>query len=275
MPKGTTKSNGQKNANDKFYTKPSVALSCLEAIPGGVDSFDVWIEPSAGSGAFSSQVPGCLALDLAPEGDGILEQDWLLYERERDDVEKVLVFGNPPFGQQNSLAVKFINHAAIFADSIAFILPRSFKKPSVQNRLHPNLHLALEIDLPKNSFTLEGEDYGVPCVFQVWTFNPVLLRAKHVAQEPAGFSYVKRDEEPNFSIQRVGGRAGFADLDWQNKSVTSNYFIKLDNPLDEPKLRELIAELNSVSYPSRDHSVGPRSLSKDEVTKALNPLIAV
>lgn len=276
MSKGTTKSQGQKHSSDKFYTKPEIAQLCLDSIPGGLDQYTVSIEPSAGSGSFSSLILGCLALDLHPEADGIVEQNWLEYNRERSSnpQDKVLVFGNPPFGQQNSLAVKFINRAAMFADTIAFVLPMSFKKPSVQNRLHPNLHLVFELDLPKKAFTLEGEDYAVPCVFQVWQYDVSQTRAKTTPVTPVGFTFVKKDKTPDLSIQRVGGRAGFASSDWAEKSLQSHYFIKLDTVLTSEALEALIEEFNAVKFPSRDHSVGPRSISKGDVTEVLNSLIS-
>lgn len=273
MAKGTTKSNGQKNATDKFYTNPEIAKMCLEAIPGGIDSFDLSIEPSAGSGSFSSLVEGCVAFDLVPEGEGIVQQDWLHYEKDRDDQEKVLVFGNPPFGQQNSLAVKFINHASMFADSIAFILPLSFKKPSVQNRLNKNLHLSFELVLPKNSFTLDGEPYNVPCVFQVWEYRADEIREKEAIVRPSGYSFVRQDDIVDFSVQRVGGRAGFADMAWMTKSIQSNYFIKLDEQRSKEQVETLVALVNNAEFPSRNHSVGPRSLSKNEVVVVLNKLV--
>ena len=276
MGKGATKSQGQKHSADKFYTKPEIAQLCLDSIPGGLDQYATSIEPSAGGGSFSSLVPGCLALDLRPEAEGIIEQDWLTYQRERnaDPLNKVLVFGNPPFGQQNSLAVKFINHAALFADTVAFILPLSFKKPSVQNRLHANLHLVFEMDLPKKAFELEGEDYAVPCVFQVWQYDATRKRNKHVTVAPLGFSFVTRESSPDLSVQRVGGRAGHASSEWHEKSLQSHYFVKLDTVLTKDVLEALIAKFNAAPFPSRDHSVGPRSISKGDVAAVLNVLLA-
>lgn len=275
MVKGTTKSQGKKHSADKFYTKPEIAQSCIDAIPGGLEQYDVAIEPSAGSGSFSSLIPDALAFDLHPEAQGIIEQDWLTYQRERseDKQARLLVFGNPPFGQQNSLAVKFINQAAMFANTVAFILPMSFKKSSVQNRLHPNLHLAFEMDLPKKAFELHGEDYAVPCVFQVWEYDASRTRDKHVTTSPAGFSFIPRSENPDFSVQRVGGRAGSASSQWQEKSIQSHYFVKLDTAVTPEILEALIADFNASPFPSRNHSVGPRSISKGDVAEVLNKLL--
>lgn len=273
MAKGTTKSHGQKHSADKFYTKPEIAKMCLQAIPGGTSPFDVHIEPSAGSGSFSSLIDGCMAFDLVPENDSIIQQDWFHYQQDRDENKRVLVFGNPPFGQQNSLAVRFVNHSAIFADVIAFILPLSFKKPSVQNRLHPNLHLSFEFILPKNSFTLNGEPYHVPCVFQVWEYKADIIRQREPIVSAVGYNFVKKDENPDFSIQRVGGRAGFADANWEVKNIQSNYFIKLDTSPTVKTLEALISHVNNADFPSRLHAVGPRSISKSEIATVLNDLV--
>lgn len=276
MTKGTTKSQGQKHAADKFYTKPEIAQLCLDSIPGGIAQYTLSIEPSAGSGSFSSLIPNALALDLHPEAKGIIEQDWFTYSRERsvEVQEKVLVFGNPPFGQQNSLAVKFINHAATFADTVAFVLPLSFKKDSVQDRLNEHLHLVLELELPKKAFTLHGEDYGVPCVFQVWEYDASRTREKSVKVSPVGFSFVKKDDSPQMSVQRVGGRAGFASLDYAEKSVQSNYFLKFEPVLAPEALEKVVSGINGATFASRDHSVGPRSISKTDVALVVNTLLA-
>ena len=269
--KGTTKSGGRKNLMDKFYTKPEVAAALIEKTEPA--KFDVVIEPSAGSGAFSSQIPNCIALDLEPEGEGINRQDWFLYERERTSSnERVLVIGNPPFGQQNNLAIAFINHAARLADKVAFVLPISFKKESVQNRLAPNLHLIYEEDLPPNSFTLDGDDYDVRCVYQIWEAKEEIRhqRSRSAINSNLLFTFVKKVDAPDFSIQRVGGNAGKANSEWQEKSEQSNYFVRLiRRPRSKKQADEILARLNSIVYPSRDHAVGPRSLSKHEINDAV------
>ena len=128
--------------------------------------------------------------------------------------EKVLVIGNPPFGQQNSIAVKFINHAAIFADRVAFILPISFKKESVQNRISLNMHLTYEEDLPKNSFTFNGDNYDVKCVFQIWDRKEEkrIKKAKTNLNTNNMFDFVRKADSPDAVIHRVGGRAGTVSL---------------------------------------------------------------
>lgn len=61
--------------NEKFYTKSDIAKTCIKQVTN-LAEFDTIIEPSAGSGAFSSQIEKCIAYDIEPENDGIIKQDF-------------------------------------------------------------------------------------------------------------------------------------------------------------------------------------------------------
>ena len=76
--------------------------------------------------------------------------------------------GNPPFGKRSSLAINFINHSAELCEAIAFILPVSFMKWGVQKQINNNLKLVDYFYLNPNSFTNNGKDFSVRCVFQLW-----------------------------------------------------------------------------------------------------------
>lgn len=266
---GTTGSLGVKSDLDKFYTKPEIAQHYINML--NMTEYDTIIEPSAGSGAFSSIIPDCLAFDLAPEGNHIQQADWLTLDKSQFQ-GRILVVGNPPFGTSGNLALQFI-HAASFADTIAFVLPRGFRKDSVKNRVPLNFSLIIEEDCPKNSFTLNGEDYDVPCVFQVWQKSEKLrtpVKARTVSNI-LEFLPVNRKAEADFRVQRVGGRAGtaFENID---ASTASNYFIKNVSTVETQKLIEYI---NDLEYPSVDHTTGPKSLPKGELIQCLeNSLIA-
>ena len=219
-----TKSLGQKDTLDKFYTQKNIALDCINFIDN-INLFDCIIEPSAGDGSFSKQIPNCLAYDIQPEGDNIQQADWLLLDKEQfKRYNNILVIGNPPFGQQNTLAVKFFNESSKIANVIAFILPLSFKKHSIQNKLNLNFHLIKEKILDKKSFTLDGKDYSVPCVFQVWEKKDIKRKPYQNKTTTELFDFVDKNNA-DFRIQRVGGNAGKASFDL-NFSIQSNYFIK-------------------------------------------------
>lgn len=256
--KGTTKSGGQKHYLDKFYTKPEIAQWCINKID--TKEYSLIIEPSAGNGAFSNQIENILAFDLHPENPTIKKQNWFDFNTERAQ-NKILVIGNPPFGQQNNLAIKFINHAAKFADTIAFILPKSFMKESIQDKINLNFHLTQEYQIPKNSFLLNGEPIDVPCVFQIWEYDSVNKRIIVPAPVPKAFKFVKKKDNPDLYFQRIGGKTGQVGADWVNRSEQSNYFIKIEPGFSK---KEIIEATQNLQFPSRYNTVGPRSLSKKE-----------
>lgn len=110
---------------DKYYTSKELAKYCidktLEVI--GENNISEIIEPSAGNGAFSLQIPNCIAYDLEPEHESIIKQDFLKLELQHK--KDRLFIGNPPFGSRNTLSVKFYKKSITMGDFVAFILPVS------------------------------------------------------------------------------------------------------------------------------------------------------
>lgn len=260
MQKGTTKSKGQKNSLDKFYTKKTIAKQCIDFLK--LTDFDLIIEPSAGGGSFSTQINGCMAYDLEPEQENIIEQDWLQLDKTQFQTYKnILVIGNPPYGQQNNLAVKFFNESATFAHTIAFILPLSFQKDSIQNRLNKQFHLIHSYVLPLNSFTLNDQDYSVPTIFQVWQKKEVTREKLNYHTDFDGVIFVQKNENPDIRVQRVGGNAGKAYLDF-DKAESSNYFLINKTGLTNQQLIDIV---NQINFASINHTVGPKSLPKNEL----------
>lgn len=260
--KGTTKSNGQKDLLDRFYTKESIALKCIKLVD--LECFDTIIEPSAGGGSFSKNIEGCYAYDINPADESITKADWFTLDKSQF-TGNILVIGNPPFGQQNSLSVNFFNESAKFANVIAFILPKSFKKDSVKNRLDLNFSLVKELDLPEDSFVLLDEEKSVPCVFQIWERTKEPRKKVRLKTTTSLFSFVAKDGDADFRVQRVGGNAGKAsfNLDY---AASSNYFIK--NTSDIPN-EEFVEVINNLIFPSIEFTVGPKSLSKGELIAIL------
>lgn len=255
---------GKKEKNDKFYTKPEIAAQFLRELD--LSSYSLIIEPSAGNGSFSNFIPNCIALDIEPENDKIVKQDFFMYEPQRGNI---LVVGNPPFGEQSTMAIQFFNHAAKFAKTIAFVLPRSFKKVSIQNKLDLSFWLIREVEIPKNSFLLQEQDYDVPCVFQIWKRKKEKREKIIFPMRSKYFSFVKTKEEADFRIQRVGGDAGKAFLD-KNGALSSNYYLK---NISEYEIEKLVSLLNAVKYETIEYTVGPKSLPKGELIYYNNLLL--
>ena len=254
----------KKHINDKFYTKTEVVNDLISEIKD-IDKYDLIIEPSAGDGKFydvlSSKHQNVIGLDIDPESPNIIKQDWFEYKLDIK-YKKVLVAGNPPFGNQSSLAMKFIKKCdELKVDTIAFILTKSFKKESVQNKMPLNYHLSYEIDLDDNSFLLDGKDYKVPSIFQIWKRKDTKRIIEKKSLKSIYFDFVKKDETPDISFRRVGFYAGTIYDEIENKSEQSHYFIK-----SKVNLIELKETLNSIKW-MHNNTAGPRSIGKVELVE--------
>ena len=172
---------------------------------------------------------------------------------------KILTIGNPPFGRQGSLAQKFIKQASEFSDTIAFILPRGFKKRSVYDRVPLNFWNVNEIDISENSFSFNGEPYDVPCVWIEYQKQDK-LRTKEKKLTPTTFQFTTQ-ENANVSIRRVGVNAG-KTFPHTEVSTPSHYFVKVDN------VDEFVSKVNEIKFSNGD-TTGPRSIPKNELIKMI------
>lgn len=152
---------------DKFYTQNHVSKLCFEFLQDqlSIDENAIYLEPSAGAGSFLNYLPRYIALDIMPEDDRITQQDYLLYTTDKTDF---ITIGNPPFGNRSKLAIDFFNKASTMSDVIAFIVPVSFMKWSVQKNLNTQFALHSYMYLEPESFSSNGEPYSVRTVFQIW-----------------------------------------------------------------------------------------------------------
>jgi hypothetical protein len=243
---------------DQFYTDPTYAAHFLNQLYGLMEfaDADVLLEPSAGTGSFFNLLDPVkrVGLDLEPKAAGIQQQDFFDYQPPVG--KRIWTVGNPPFGKNASLAVKFFNRSAEFSDVIAFIIPRTFRKASVINRLDKNFHLVYDETVPANSFIFQGNSYDVWCCAQIWVRGSVSRDKIKVPSLKSISKYftVVDPAQADFAVQRVGGGAG--DIKTQNHqrfSPLSHYFIKAHDPdvLDIMKQVDFSAvKYNTAGNPS-------------------------
>jgi hypothetical protein len=246
--------------HDQFYTSPEVAHECVKILSKYTYPDQIWIEPSAGTGVFLDLVPGAVGYDIDPKHSRIQQADFLAIDIPQD----CIVYGNPPFGRQSSLATKFIRHAAIGAVLIGFILPLSFTKPSMQRAFPSTFHLLESWILPANAFLANGLPYHVPSVFQVWKRMDVPRQLPEPVV-PQGFEYVKKEEPHHLAFRRVGGRAGQCFLPTPDQNPQCFYFVNLEDP---SLATDIIEKSSTYDFPT--NTTGPRSLSKSEASLFLN-----
>jgi hypothetical protein len=248
--------------DDKFYTKQFIADFYSNIILNRYSENVDYVEPTAGNGAFLNVIPNIKGYDLKPERDDIKQCDVFNNTFTKEQV----VIGNPPFGMNASLAQKIFNHIASFkVKAICFIVPKTFKKASMQNKLDLNYHIVFEQDVIDNAFTVDGKNKDVSCVFQIWekknTKREVIPKA-----ECKWIEFTSK-ENADIAVRRAGGRAGQL-LDGINHSESSTYFIKVKHPLVTKAIK--LIDLSCI-----DNTAGVRSISTNELCNELNKVMEV
>tara|TARA_B100000676_G_C17999777_1_gene800154 strand:+ start:578 stop:1381 length:804 start_codon:yes stop_codon:yes gene_type:complete len=262
------KTGKHRNTIDKFYTNKNVVDKFIDKFKPYINQGDLIIEPSAGCGVWTLPLHmyNLIAFDIQPEGEGIQQMNFLdvdLYAFQSN----LHFIGNPPFGRQSSMAKKFIKHICRCerTKTIAFVLPKSFKKESMQKVFPLKYHLDFEEDIGKDAFIANGKPYDVPCVFQIWVKKEQDRKIME-KEEPKGFKFVKKNENPDYSLRRVGVNAGRLSKDILDKSEQSHYFIKVEQNSDH-----FIIKYQHIKW-EHNNTVGPKSISKPEFIRAINKL---
>jgi hypothetical protein len=260
---------------DKFYTIPSYAKKCIEKVFELYDksAFDLIIEPSAGNGSFFNQI-NCenkVGIDIAPETENIVKMDFFDYMPPA--TEKILIIGNPPFGRVSSNAIKFFNHAAKCATVIAFIIPRTFRRPSVQNKLNSRFHLVYDEDVPTSPCCFTPRMVA-KCCFQIWEKKDaerllVELPTKHEDWDFLAFGPLDNHGQPtppvgaDFAIRAYGGKIGVIEKNnLNNLRPKSWHWIKCN--IDKNKLIERFSQLD---YSDSLNTARQNSMGRGELVR--------
>lgn len=264
-------------SRDKYYTKPSLAekyVNIFKEVINPTDN-DIIVEPSAGDGSFSDILrshSNLYSYDIEPKKSYITELDFLQLDVSIFDDMKVHCIGNPPFGKNGNLANSFVKKCSEFAESISFILPKSFKKPSCYRAFPLKFHKIFQEDCPDKSFVVNGEEYTAECVFQIWIKKEYEREKEHIPT-PLGYKYVKKNQNPHISVTRVGGSSGRATTSYQKKSIQSNLFITFDDDVRKRiDLNKIVAQINEIKHPF-NNTVAARSIAKSEFTMLINKLL--
>lgn len=272
----------QKDTLDRFYTQADVVDACLSHLTDEVgikfERFSTIVEPSAGSGAFSSKLPeGSFAFDVAPAvgATGIATKDWLAITREDlnradgEDGGDFLVIGNPPFGIRSSVAKRFITHGvSLGATTIAFVLPDVFSKMSNQRCFPDGWRLVSVLGLRREAFTIDGQPYHVPCSFFVWTTSPDVMPGTDLREapvpQPKAFSYLGRgDERADFAVNGNSGRV--RDV----REITNpkaEHYVRVSDGYDVAEVRQRLANLDLDFRSSANGGVA--WVNRDDINRA-------
>lgn len=255
---------------DRFYTRPELAHSLAKEVAARWPGSDVlFVEPSAGAGAFVAPLRNISrkvrAMDIEPAKGGIRRGNFLaMHDLFAGEHSAVVVMGNPPFGKNASLAVRFFNRAADHADEIAFIVPRTFRKASVQKRLHRHFHLVCDRDVADDAFLKDGSIHDVPCAWQIWARRDYPRPEAETPCIDHLVQFLKAPARADFAMRRVGFYAGRVETErLSSLSKTTHYFMR-------EKAEGVIDILRAIDWTkTAAQTAGVRSLSKTEIARML------
>ena len=167
---------------DQFYTNPIIAERFVKKVDEiyGFSNYDHIIEPSMGEGFIYKYLPEDkrIGLDLQKNHPDCLEGDFLKWNPEKSGIfyepllgerPEIMFVGNPPFGRSSGLALEFFEHCSLSSDVICFIIPRTWSKAVIHERIPRDFGLYWQAMLPECAFLLKGKPYPVRCVAQCWS----------------------------------------------------------------------------------------------------------
>lgn len=263
--------NTRVTGKEQYYTPPSLALEILERVCSKIQdpTSRVFLEPAGGTGSFINAALNygfskIESMDIEPKHELVREGDFL---EEKLNLKNAVCITNPPFGRNNSLSVPFFNKAAEYAEIIAFIVPRSWRKWSVLNRLNLNFHLVDDWNLDIDYVDDLGEStHGVgnlrTCV-QVWKKSESVMRLP-VKIPDHGLIEKTTPELADVSFTLFGYSCGTVKEEFPRIPNTTQTFLKLKHP-------RALEALKAVDF-SRfyNHTAYTEALGLQEINFLLN-----
>lgn len=268
--KGNTRVTGK----EQFYTPSDIANQVvqrvIELVPDAVDH--PWLEPCAGTGNFMSAIRKAgirevTGFDLHPASLEIKQKDFFTY---RSPETQFITVTNPPFGRNNALSVPFFNHAGPMSKVIAFIVPRSWRKWSIQNRLDRHFHLIADDDLSINyvnrsNLPISNASLLRTCL-QIWQRKRRLRNL--VAVEDRGLVEKVDPNDADVALTIFGRNCGAVSREFdRSRKVTTQMYLKLLHPLafDALTRADFAEYFNRVAY--------TEALSIVEIRASLNKVV--
>lgn len=262
--------NRRKTGKEQYYTPSTTASAIVERLLKQVpDAQDrTWIEPAGGTGTFieaakASGVSSILSFDIEPHHPLVKRGNFL---KQKLTVSDAVAIGNPPFGRNNALSVPFFNACAKHCDVICFIVPKSWRKWSVINRLDQSFHLLDDYELEINYEGVDGvglsQKFWLNTVVQTWERRES-PRGKFTVEDRG---VIKRatPRTADVSLTIFGFGCGSLKTEFPRKSNTTQIFLSLHHP-------RALEALQSVDYSRFSQNTAyTAALSIQEINYLLN-----
>lgn len=265
--------NKRVTGKEQFYTPRPLASELVSQVEDTLGSLQgkTILEPAGGTGSFIDAVVSAgasrvISFDIEPLHEKVQPGSFLDQELAE---QGLITISNPPFGRNNSLSIPFFNHAAKVSDSICFIVPRSWRKWSVTNRLDLNFELQLDLDLRidyvDSQDELISEKNRLATCFQIWSRSksprvPVQIRDMGIVQKV-------EPKQADVSLTVFGYGCGKVKTEFEPIPNTTQMFLKLQHP-------KALEALQEVDY-SRffKNTAYTEALSLPEINYLLNEYI--
>ena len=255
---------------EQYYTPLHLAHNLLEHVEkvlGPLKGKKV-LEPAGGTGAFveaalAKGAQEVISFDIEPLHARVQQGSFLDQELRE---ENLITISNPPFGRNNALSIPFFNHAADASFAICFIVPRSWRKWSVTNRLDLNFELVFDQDLSVDYVDSNGELISdksrLATCFQIWkrTVTPrVPVKIKDM-----GLIEKVSPENADVALTIFGYGCGTVKERFDRVPNTTQLFLKLNHP-------RALETLKSVDFSKFYKSTAyTEALSIQEINYLLN-----
>ena len=262
--------NRRVSGTEQYYTPKDLAVELVEltlrTIPRATERS--FLEPAGGTGSFiealnMAGITAVTSVDKYPMHPGVIQADFLEWETMDTDL---LTISNPPFGRNNALSVPFFNRAAKFSSHIAFLVPRSWRKWSVQNRLDTRFHLVLDVDVAVQYEDVLGAKIAkrndLRTCFQIWEKRLELRPV--IAVPDNGFIQKSSPNDADLAIRVFGYGCGTVMNDFPRQPNTTLMFLRVLDKSIESALQDLDYERFSIN------TAYTRALSFQEINFLIN-----
>ena len=262
--------NTRVTGKEQYYTPVALAnqlVAEVEKVLGPLQAKTV-LEPAGGTGAFiqaalAAGANRVISYDIEPLHSMVQQGSFLDQEIQEHNL---ITISNPPFGRNNALSIPFFNKAAQVSSAICFIVPKSWRKWSVTNRLDLNFELVfdtdLEIDYVDADAQLISNKTRLATCFQVWkrTDKPrEVIRIKDM-----GVIEKVAPENADISLTVFGYGCGKLKTEFEPVANTTQLFLRLIH-------KDALRALKKVDY-SRFYrnTAYTEALSLQEINYLLN-----
>lgn len=228
--------NKRVTGKEQYYTPAELADSLLQEVLNFVPDISkrTILEPAGGTGSFinAARKAGAkkfLSFDIEPKHDSVTLANFLDAEIKAHDA---VTISNPPFGRNNSLSIPFFNKAADHSEYICFIVPRSWRKWSVVNRLDHRFHLIadhdIKIDYENDLGQKLSQRNNLNTCFQIWQ-RKATPRPKYTVSDQ-GLIEKTDAEHADVALTIFGFGCGTVRTDFERKPNSTRMFLKLHHP---------------------------------------------